>query len=745
MKELFVPLMPLKLAALFFIFSLFVDKIAFSQDLNSELPSLFQIEAYKLQPGETFTLDGVMNEPFWDRVQPNRNFTQQEPNEGGIPSQDTEIYVAYDDNYLIIAAKLFDDNPAGILAYQRRRNQSLATDDRFMWILDTFHDGRNAYFFETNPAGLRGDGLLTVGQSTNLNKAWDGIWDVRTSINDEGWVVEVQIPFRSLDFHPENTTWGINFQRTVRRNNEEILWSGWRRNQGLFRPQNAGVLTGLENLNQGLGLEITPFATASGNRSWLNRQNPENDLTADAGLDISYNITPGFRTSLTINTDFAETEVDQRRVNLSRFDISFPEQRDFFLEGASIFSFVPESGVRPYFSRNIGLIAGQQVPIQAGIQALGRHHNTNMGLYQIRTAETDISNKEDFTAARIRQNILSSSSIGLLYTRRATHDVDLLNDRHTIGTDLELNTSRFMGDKNLQFQAFFIWNNMHTPDENTSFWDRTSRGVRVAYPNFPFYWHASYREFGEAFNPAVGFAPRVAFRRFQPSFRYVELLNNSRTFRSWETELYFEYLTDLDFNLETMKIALTPIELTFESGDQIEFSISRDYENLTFDFDILRDGTIIIPTDDYYTWSYNLELRSASYRKISAAIDLTHEGFWTGHRNIYQFDLTIRPWPGINLSADFSRSDVTLEQGNFHTDLVRFRGNVDLSPNTAFTNIIQFDNLSDVLGLYNRFRWTIRPGSDLFLVYTYNWLRMEDMFTPIETQGAVKFRYTHRF
>jgi hypothetical protein len=734
-----------KLLALASAFSFLIVGNIYSQEPDTQLLPLYQVEAYQLQPHESFTLDGRMNEAFWENVTPITNFTQQEPNEGSVPTERTEIFVAYDDSYLYIAARMYDSNPDRILAYQRRRNQSLATDDRFMWILDTFHDGRNAYFFETNPAGLRGDGLLTVGQSTNLNKAWDGIWDVRTSINEEGWIVEVQIPFRSLDFNPETTTWGINFQRTIRRSNEEILWAGWRRNQGLFRPQNAGILSGLEDLNQGLGLEVTPFTTASGNRTWLNGQNPENDYTADVGFDVSYNITPSLRTSLTINTDFAETEVDQRRVNLSRFDISFPEQRDFFLEGASIFSFVPESGVTPYFSRNIGLIAGEPVPIQAGIQVLGRHQNTNIGLYQIRTAETDISNREDFTAARIRQNILSQSSIGLIYTRRATLDDDFFNDRHTVGTDLELNTSRFMGDRNLQFQAFLVWNNMHTPDENTSFWDRTSRGVRIAYPNFPFYWHASYREFGEAFNPAVGFAPRVAFRRFQPSLGYEHVFSNSRILRSLETSFRFEYLTDLDFNLETMDIRLTPIELTFESGDQIEFTIARNFESLTFDFDILRDASIIIPAGDYYTWSYNLDFSSASFRRISAGAAITHQGFWTGNRTIYETDVTVRPWPGVNLSADFSRSDVSLAEGSFHTDLIRFRGNVDLTPNTAFTNIIQFDNISDVLGLYNRFRWTIRPGSDLYLVYTYNWLRMDDQFSPIETEGAVKFSYTHRF
>lgn len=706
---------------------------------------LLRIEAYRLQPGENFILDGRMDEPFWKNVTPATRFTQQNPVEGGEPSEKTEVFIAYDSDYLYIAAFLYDSNVDGILAFQKRRNESLRTDDRFMWILDTFHDGRNAYFFETNPAGLKGDGLLTVAQSVSINKAWDGIWDSKSTIHQEGWIVEARIPFRSLDFNPEKTTWGINFQRTVRRHNEEILWSGWRRNQGLFLPQNAGVLMGLENINQGMGLEVTPFITASGNRVWTNGRNPKDDQNTDVGFDLSYNINPGFRTSLTVNTDFAETEVDQRRVNLTRFNINFPEQRDFFLEGSSIFSFVPGSGVFPYFSRNIGLINGVPVPIQAGIQALGRHQNMSMGLYQIRTGETDFSNSEDFTAARIKQNILSQSSFGLIYTRRATLNDDFFNNRHTVGADMDLNTSTFMGNKNLQFQAYFLWNNTHTAEENSTFWDRTSRGIRVAYPNFPFFAHASYREFGEVFNPAVGFAPRVGMKRFQPTIGYQQMLPFNRYLRYWEADIRFEYLTDLDFNLETVNLIFTPINILFESGDMIKGGFGYNYEYLPFDFDILRNGSIIIPSDIYESWHYSLDFMTANFRKLSGSAGIRREEFWTGLRNVYDLGLIARPYPGVNLSVDWSRSDVKLVEGNFQTDLIRFIGKVDLTPSTAFTNIVQFDNLSNILGLFNSFRWTIRPGADIYLVYTYNWLQVDEIFNPIETQGAIKMNFTYRF
>jgi len=706
--------------------------------------SPYMIEAYRLGMNDDVRLDGVLNEAFWNEITPASNFTQQEPDEGAAPTEKSEIYIAYNASHLYIGIKLYDGNPEGILAYQKRRNQGLGTDDRFMWILDTFNDGRNAYFFEINPAGLMGDGLLTVGQGTNLNKSWDGIWNVKVERNAEGWFGEIRIPFRTLDFDPNNSVWGINFQRTVRRKNEEIVWSGWQRNQGLFRPQNAGLLTGLEGMDQGIGLQATPYTSVTPNRTWGDNGSTEDDITYDAGFDLSYSITPGLRASVTVNTDFAEAEVDQRRVNLSRFPLVFPEQRDFFLEGSSVFSFAAASRVTPFFSRRIGLVHGEPVPIDAGARVIGRAGNTNIGFYQIRAGGSN-SPTEDFTVARVKQNIWAESTIGVVYTRRATLDEDAIPVRETLGMDLELGTSRFLGDKNLQFQAFFVWHDENAIDEQSGFWDKTSRGIRLSYPNFPFSGHVSYREFGDAFNPAVGIAPRVAFRRLQPSADYTFTFPSGSIIRNYSIGLWYEHLTNLDFEPETVELTLTPVDLFFESGEEFSVDISRNFERLVAPFDILRDGSITIMPGDYYNWSFSTEVETASFRRVSAEAEYSYDGFWSGHRHVYSGSVAVRPFPGINISGDWSRSDARLPEANFTTDLFRFNGNVDLTPWTSFTTILQYDNVSELLGLYNRFRWIIRPGADLYLVHTWNWVQIENRFSPLETQGSVKVSYTYRF
>lgn len=708
------------------------------------LVETYEIRAYRLQPVDEFHFDGVPNEPFWSFVKPASNFTQQEPEEGASPTQRTEVFVAYDDNYLYIAAMLYDENPDGILAFQKRRNAGLGTDDRFMFILDTFNTQRTAYFFETNPNGLLGDGLLSVGQGVSLNKSWNGIWEVKTSINDLGWSLEIRIPFRTLDFDKNSEEWGINFQRTVRRTNEEILWAGWQRNQGIFRPASAGKLTGLRGLSQGLGLEIKPYATGNGTRRWLNGSQTSQTGKADAGFDITYSLTPGVRASLTINTDFAETEVDQRRINLTRFPLFFPEQRDFFLEGAGIFQFASASGVTPFFSRRIGLAEGRPVPINAGLRVLGRTEQQTIGFYQIRTGETGNIPIEDFTAARFSRNFGSRSNVGMIYTRRYQNQAEYAY--HTMGIDLGLNTSRFLGDKNLEFESFWLWHNENEPESEltTSALDRMAYGFRINFPNFPFYGHISYRELGEAYNPALGFTSRNGFRRLNPNIGYTRVFEESSFIRSANMAISHTFMTDLQGKTELSSLWLQFLNVRLESGEQAWGSFTHEYEYLPFEFDLLRDGRFLITQGGYTKNRVFLGISSASYRKIVVYTGFSHEDFWKGKRNQYEASLTVRPYPGINLSGNWNRDTVTFIEGSFYTDLFRFTGNIDLSPFIAITSIVQYDNMSSLLGLFNRLRWTIHPGSDLFLVHTWNWVQRNERFSPLETQAAIKLNYTYR-
>ena len=728
-------------------FLLFICTDLKSQSENRE-PKSFKAFPIK---SEDIKLDGKLDDTFWSDVTGISDFLVQEPVEGGEPTEKTTVKVAYDENYLYIGAIFYDSEPDGIKAFKMRKDAPLNTDDRFMWILDTYLDGRNAYFFEINPRGLMGDGLLTIGQGRSLNKDWDGIWRPWTYIGDFGWSAEIRIPFHTLNFDPKTSTWGINFQRTIRRKNEEILWSGHKRNQGIYRPQDAGRLTGLNNISQGLGLELVGYGKAEA----LKVQNESegdynNSQSLDGGLDVNYNITPGLKASLTVNTDFAETEVDDRQINLTRFPIRFPEKRDFFLEGANIFRFAPSSGVYPYFSRKIGLRSGNPIPILYGGRVIGKIGKVEVAAQQVKTRETDNFNSEDFSVIRLKQNFLKESSIGVLYTRRHTNKgkefVPPLQDRNTLGVDLTLNTSTFLKNQNLQFQAFAVIHNPETPGEiNNNIWDRSARGLRFNFPNDPWSGSLSYREFGVNYDPAVGFSRRNSFRRVEPRIRFSPILEKSSTIRELQWEVSFENLMSLQWKKLTQNIRLTPLSIRFESGDEISYQIIRNFERLEYDFNILGDNSIVIPVGNYTNWSHQIELETANYRKIVYGIELKTEGFWSGNRTEYENELIFRPFPGINLNLGYIHSRVNLREGNFKTNLVRFLGDFDFTPFISFSSNIQYDDISENIGMNNRFKYTITPGSDIYFVYNHNWFNDDGKYKTSSMMGATKITYTQRF
>lgn len=709
--------------------------------------------AQRLTETMEIRLDGRLSEEVWSLAQPISDFTQQEPVEGGQPSERTEVRVAYDAQNLYIGAMIFDD-PEGVLAYQKARDASLGTDDRFMWMLDTFLDGRTGYVFEINAAGLMGDAILGGG---NGGKAWDGIWEVRTERLPDGWSAEVRIPFKTLNFDPTLDSWGINFQRTIRRRNEELLWRGHLRNQGLTRPIHAGRLTGLAGLSQGVGLE----AVASAVGGWQDTPAAEKPVTytSNVSLDLGYSLTPSLRAAVSVNTDFAEVEVDQRRVNLTRFPLRFQERRDFFLEGSGVFSFAERSGPSPYFSRRIGLEGGEPIPITYGARLGGQAGKYELGFFQVRTGLEELSGQErtvpseDFTVARVKRSIFSQSSIGAIYTRRATSpDAEGFqpDHRHTAGIDLDMETANLFGNKNLQFEAFLVWNSNPDPAQERSASDLTARGFRLNYPNDVWQAHISFREFGHDYAPAVGFVTRNGFRRVEPNLTW-RPRPNKEWLRRLEFSVQYRYLADLRTHLaEEKQLRLGLFGLELESGDGFRIQATRQYENLDRDF-VVSDGIEILQ-GRYTNWEYSLQGMTAQKRRVSLSGQLMTGGFWDGDRKQASLGLTVRPSPGIQITGNLTRNDVDLPRGNFKTSLVRLGGGWDLSPWVSMIGNVQYDNVTEIMGLFARARWIVKPGNDIYLVYTHNWqnlgsglLDRDRELQTLSKGGSVKLNYAYRF
>jgi len=721
-------------------------------------------EAVRIPDDVDVRIDGLLDDEVWALAIPITEFRQRDPVEGAPPSEATEIRLLFDSNALYIGAMLFDSNPEGILAHQLERDAGLGTDDRFMWILDTFRDGRTGYFFEINPAGLMGDGLIGAGggSGSGINKRWDGIWEVRTRILPEGWSAEIRIPFSTVNFDPSLEAWGINFQRTVRRKSEEILWSGWRRNESLFRPAHAGELRGLREIGQGVGIEVRPSLVVQANQ--LPPVGPSWASDTKVGVDASYSITPSLRAGVTVNTDFAEVEVDQRMVNLTRFPLRFPEQRGFFLEGSGVFSF---NWADPFFSRRIGLVEGQEVPIQVGARLAGQVGRYEVGFYQIRTGETSLELEgetgtwpiEDFTVGRVRRSLFQQSHVGAVYTRRSTvfdpaegPASASLPDRHTIGGDFDLYTSRLLGRFNAQIEGFMVYHTDPSGEGDAFSPQRRSQGYRWNLPNDLIRLHSSYREFGVEWNPAVGFAQRTGFKRHQPTLTFAPRPGFLPGVRQTEHRIYVEYLTDMDDRLLNRNLDFTFLQMTFESGDSFSIEGGKAFERLDSAFNIRGSGAqeLLIEPGDYTAWKWSVGGRTAGRRMLSGNANLERSDFWTGERTQWSASGTIRPRRGVSISTDYERNEIRLEQGAFDTNLVRVSGSWNLSPLTSMTGNIQYDDVSRVVGLFARARWIVRPGNDVFLVWGHNWQNevarlLDREFTTLSRGGAVKVNYTYRF
>ena len=715
------------------------------------------IDAIRIPDGGVIRIDGTLDEEVWELANVVREFRQQEPFEGGSPSEPTEIRVLYDSRSLYIGGVFYDSEPGGILAHQLERDAGLGTDDRFMWILDTFQDGRTGYFFEINPAGLMGDGLI-AGGGGGLNKRWDGIWQVRTRIHPHGWSAEIEIPFSTLNFNPDQQVWGINFQRTIRRFNEEILWSGWRRNESLFRPAHAGELRGLTSISQGVGIEVKPYLLTSADHApaagtpW--------DGSAASGVDITYSLTPSLRASLTVNTDFAEVEVDERRVNLTRFPLRFPEQRDFFLEGSGVFSW---NWADPFFSRRIGLVEGQEVPIRYGARVGGQAGRYELGFYQIRTGRTALSDREEswpeehFTVGRVKRSLFEQSHVGVIYTGRRSgfmQGQQAVPDRHTVGADFDLYTSRAFGRYNAQVEGFLLFHTDGIDGGDLFAPQRRSRGVRINFPNDLIRFHTSHREFGVEWDPAVGFTERRGFRRHQPTFT-VAPRPQWRAVRQTEHSIALEYLTDVDGRLLTRNLDFTLLQMNFDSGDRLSVGAGRGFERLDAPFTIRGgdDEAIEIQPGDYDTSRWSVGAQTAGRRMLSGSANVERTDFWDGTRTQIEVSVTVRPRRGVALSTTYARNEVRLPGGDFSTNLARLEWSWNLNPLTSFTGNVQYDDVSSIVGLFARGRWIVRPGSEIFLVWSHNWRYESDLenrvagqrLTTLSQGVALKANYSYRF
>jgi hypothetical protein len=675
-------------------------------------------------------LDGLLNEPAWETTDSIPDLTQIEPHEGSAPSGRTVVRVLADGDALIIGVRADYPTGVGLVSFARQRDASLSTEDHIRIVIDTYRDGRSGYVFAVNPAGARYDALV-ANQGEGENSNWDAVWEAETQRTSTGWSAEIRIPIRSLLFAEGLDAWGLNIERRLQRLQETDRWASPERDYKLTQTSRAGLLEGLPPFDLGLGLSLRPSATAGGGIPA-----PGADLRhdEDVSLDATQRIGGNTIASLTVNTDFAETEVDTRRTNLSRFPLLFPEKRTFFLEGSDIFEFGLglNEDVRPFFSRRIGLLDGRAVPIDVGTKINGRLGGTNFGALVVRGGDVPgFVPGSTLGVVRIKQNILRESTVGVIST---VGDPRGLDGSWVAGADVTYQTSHFRGNKNLLIGAWGLGMDREILPGAATARRQTAAGFKADYPNDLWDVALIYKTIGDGFLPSLGFVPRPGVRILNFNVNYSPRPSRpiaGLRVRQMFHELLNTVVTDLDGRWESYRVFTAPINWRLESGDRFEANVVPTGERLGEAFEI-ADG-VVIPAGTYRWNRYRLEAGLATKRRFTGQASWWFGEFYNGTLDELELTASWKPSPLVIVELSGEHNVGRLPQGKFTQDLVGTRMRLNVSPDLQLNSFVQYDNESKTVGTNTRLRWTFHPLGDLFVVYNHNVLR--DLIDPDPIAG----------
>ena len=693
------------------------------------------------------SLDGRLDEPSWLAADSIDGLTEIEPTEGATPTGRTVVRVLADATTLVIGIRADDPEPERLTRFARARDADLSSEDHVKLVLDTYLDGRSGFVFAVNPNGARYDALIT-NQGDGENANWDAVWEAATAVTSSGWSAEIRIPAKSLLSRRSLTSWGFNIQRRIQRLQETSRWSTPDRDVKIGLTSRAGVLLDVPPFDLGLGLTVRPALTAGGGiaepgAGWTGSR--------DVSLDAAQRLGANSLAVLTINTDFAETEVDTRRTNLTRFPLVFPEKRTFFLEGSDLFDFGlgASDDVRPFFSRRIGLIGGTQVPLDAGLKLNGRQGGTRVGALVVRTGDAgglldSVATANTMGVVRIRQNVLGESSVGVIAT---AGDPLGRGTAWTIGPDLTYQTSHFFGDKNFLVGAWGL-----TTHRDSLGGRRRAFGGKIDYPNDLWDVSANYKWIGDGFDPSLGFVPRADVQMaslgvdFQPRPHSPILgLHVRQMFHEFEASI----VSDLDNRWESYRVFMAPINWRLESGDRFEFNVVPAGERLTEPFEI-EDG-VVIPAGSYHWNRYRLEAGLAAKRRFSGQFTWWFGDFYTGRLDEYQATASWKPTALFIVEMNGTRNVGRLAEGRFTQQVIGTRFRVNVSPDLQFNSYVQYDDESDSFGTNTRVRWTFSPVGDLFVVYNHNVNELLDRLDRhrgwafASNQLLIKLQYAFRY
>jgi hypothetical protein len=707
---------------------------------------------------ESLDIDGVLDERFYQRVPPIRELVQGVPVEYGEPSELTEVWIAFDDDNVYVSAKVWDSGgPDGWIANEMRRDAAqLRSNDHFAIFFDTFYDRRNAVGFSVSPIGGFSDFQIT--NEGNPNMDWNPLWQSRTALFDGGWSVEMAIPFKSLRYRPgREQVWGVQVRRSVLRRNEWIflralpLSVGGGGTSGTFRVSMYATLVGIEAPPPSRNLEVKPYVISGMRTDLASTPQVDNDGYADAGLDIKYGITENLTVDLTFNTDFAQVEVDEQQVNLTRFSLSFPEKREFFLESRGIFDFGLSGGggfgggggaPTLFYSRQIGLQRGQTVPILGGGRMTGKVGSFDVGLLTIQTHDQrpfdlgSLSREEDIQAAptnfsvvRLRRDIFGRSTIGALFESRS-RSLSGTGSNQAWGVD-----GSFGLTDDLSLVAYYA----RSRTDGLNGLDASYRG-QLSYDADLFGMNVGHLVVGNDFNPEIGFVRRRDFRQTTGSARVSPRPASISWIRQLTLSVDGMYLENERTGLVESRDWGGQFGVQLENSDNFSFGFTNNYENLVVD---ARISGATVPAGRYEFPEWRASYRLGPQRIFSASLSVSRGDYYGGtitSAGLGGGRLEVTPQISVEPSVSFNWIDLpnALVPGRYDQHVAVTRVTYTITPRAYVSGLVQFNSRSEVVSGNFRFRWEWAPGSELFLVYTEDRTTdVTDRWSALSNRGLV--------
>ena len=659
---------------------------------------------------ERINIDGRLDEPAWQRAKPAGDFVQWEPHPEAAASERTEVRFLYDEDNLYVGARCWDSDPHHLTVHELKQDFESREEDVLAILIDSLHDEQSGFSFWTNPAGARRD-VQIFQDDAQRSVDWDGVWNVKVSVDEAGWTAEFVIPFKTLRFsQATEQEWGLNMLRRVKRKNEDSYWSPLPRRYRTMRPSMSGTIEDLQGIRQGRNLKIKPYGIASTTQVAANQLARNNKF--NGGVDAKYGLTPSQTLDLTYRTDFSQVEADQQQVNLTRFNISFPEKREFFLENSGVFgvagggssSAAGSANVVPFFSRRIGLsAAGMPIPIVGGARLSGTTGSYDVGFLAMKTEALGLVPSNNFVVGRLRKNFLAGSSVGAMVTSRdSTRSGD---DNQLYGIDTLL---RFF-DRKLDVSAYLL--GTETPGREG---DSQARLFDAAWRDDNFTVVGRYETVQPDFNPEVGFVRRGDMTHYLGEGSWQPRPRNRTRIRNYELGFGADLFQDPAGRTETEEQTLSA-GIAFQDSSGLAFAATNTFDRLTEPFPIQR--TVIIPAGDYQYQRVSLDYSSNRGRGLSGNVKLGAGEFWDGRSWSADGGIELRPNYHLDLNLTFGRNQVHLPEGDFSTTLLGLRFLYAFTSNAFFNSFLQYNATTNEFSANTRFNIIHRPLSDLYVVY----------------------------